>query len=437
MTSFNSSTFTVSDLQSIQEAIILLEPEQFEQAAQLSHQAATETLQWQMYIQGLAMYGFEEWLRDRLKREPINTDHCSLRQPQYAATLGAVCGFQVGEFTLCLITTESVAHEIVTLPRVVLDVPEFAAHFYIVLEVQEELAQLIVRGCLRYDQWLTYQTVLNCSATPDWTYQVPLDAFDADSNHLLFYLRFLEPESLSLPIPADSARSRLISVKSALERSLAELQPNLPLWQQLTWEEGVALLTCPPLLNLWQRSRNAALPTSSRELIALLNWMVEPAINLWQWSQNWLDERMQSLGWSVPRPLIPAGAMRQSTEKMAAAIADLSRAIAIPAHAHYATQTLAPPLQIGAVTWELPEDAWALLLILVAQPGSILPPGIQLQASVTTVLTQVTLAQDDLYLYVLLEGVQTEEFMVTILPPNELPLTLPVFAYRPSITANL
>ncbi|MGV0024907.1 DUF1822 family protein [Phormidesmis priestleyi] len=374
------------DLQTLRESVIPLEPEHFDRALQLSRSAMNEPHQWSTYINGLALCGFVEWLEERATGLAIQENECSLLQPEYASVLDAVCNLVVGGFTLCLVVTESVAKELVTVPRAVVELPEFSAHLYVLLEVQEEQGQIILRGCLRYDQLMQYQQSAHLTTQSDQTYTLPLDWFDPDSSHLLFYLKFLEPSTLVLP-------------------AITPPQSLMPLQQT----------------------------------IAQLTSLNQPIINVWNWSQNLLDATAQALSWSMPQTLTPAFAMRRSLEKVEAAFQDLiqRQEVDIPQHARYAYTTLAgTPFQFCAVTWLIstnqPTQEWALLLILVAQPGKVLPVGTKLQVSTTTVLAEVTLETMDLYLYVLVEGNQDEAFTPTILPANAAPIILPAFICHPN-----
>jgi hypothetical protein len=172
--------------------------------------------------------------------------------------------------------------------------------------------------------------------------------------------------------------------------------------------------------------------------------MSQRALNLWQWSQDVLDETAQALSWSIPRPLTPTIAMRRSTGKVEAALQDIMQhqGIEIPQQARYAyTDLEETPFQLCAVTWLIPSEGtnraesnslqeWALLLILVAQPGKVLPIGSRLQISTKILLAEAVLETNALYLYGLVEGNQDEAFTATILSPNYLPVTLPTFIWN-------
>lgn len=195
------------DLQTLREAVIPLEPEHFELALNLSRAATSEAHQWRTYIKGVAVYGFLEWLEERTTgfAVPPPEDAILPSQTVNHLALDAVCHLVVNGFTLCLIVTESVAQEQVIVPGMMLESPEFVAHLYVLLEVQEEQAQLVLRGCLRYDQLRRSLQEPPYTRQSDLTYPLPLDWFDPDSNHVLFYLQFLDPATLPLPARSQSS----------------------------------------------------------------------------------------------------------------------------------------------------------------------------------------------------------------------------------------
>ncbi|MGI0489141.1 DUF1822 family protein [Pantanalinema rosaneae CENA516] len=417
------------DLLTLQEAVIELEIEQCDRAMHLSQSARTEADQWQAYINLLAIEGLEHWLNTHLDPGAIAASQCWILQPSYAHFLSSVSHLEINGFRLCLIVTESIGEEWIAVPRAVFDVPEFTAHFYVLIEVQEEQAQVIVRGCLRHDQWLQMQQVTNVTVDVSWHYSLALDWFDPDFSHLLAWLRFLAPGSLPLPVAIPSIRQQLAPIQAELAQQLPTLDLNQPIAEQLDWKHGSVLLTCPPLLNVLTQLRTNAEPTTIATHIATtLTQLTQQVVNVWYWSHHTIDRLQFPLDWSMPQLLVTPGAMRRTTDKLTIAIADLiqRQRLTIPTQAQYASHRLAQTnLQVGIVTWLLPDADWALLVILVAEPGSTIPVGTRLQVGVTTILTEVVLTSQDLYLYTLLEGNQTEEFVITILLPNALPLTLP------------
>jgi hypothetical protein len=94
------------------------------------------------------------------------------------------------------------------------------------------------------------------------------------------------------------------------------------------------------------------------------------------------------------------------------------------------------PLRLYAVTWAIPSQPnapeWTLLLILGAQPGSELPPGLKLQVSDRTGILVEQVVEPDTektYLYARVVGTRDEQFLATIVLMNGETLTLPPFAF--------
>ena len=170
--------------------VILLESEYFDQAKNISSQVRDESSQWQIYLNTLALIALEEWLKERISEQSIS---------QTNQITENTCSLKIGEFRVCVIATDNLLHELVYLPKNVVESPELATHFYVVLEVLEEQEKVIFRGCLRYDQLVDYRNHVNLQPQ-DNLYQLPLSLFDTEPNHLLFYCRFLEPTSIPLPV---------------------------------------------------------------------------------------------------------------------------------------------------------------------------------------------------------------------------------------------
>lgn len=142
--------------------VIYLEPEHFEFSREISDKVTDEVHRWQTYLNGLALIGLEEWLRERIPNKTVNRD---MNESE------AVGYLNVGEFKLCPLATEHLLDEVVNLPQNVIEQPELVAHFYVVLEVDEEQEQVIVRGFLRYDQLIDYRRRANLQLLPNGCYR--------------------------------------------------------------------------------------------------------------------------------------------------------------------------------------------------------------------------------------------------------------------------
>ena len=119
----------------------------------------------------MALFAFEEWLYEREPSLTVNTENSSTLQHQYANLIDAVCNLEVGNFQVCLIPSMLLTHEEIAIPRAAIDLPEYTAHFYVVIGVDEELEIAAVIGFLRYDQLLNIIAELQPEA--DWNYYIP------------------------------------------------------------------------------------------------------------------------------------------------------------------------------------------------------------------------------------------------------------------------
>ena len=175
----------------------------------------------------------------------------------------AACNLKVGKFKVCLVAIGTATDEVVALPRAVIDLPEFTAHFYVVVEIIEELEQATIHSFLRYDQLLKRQRSVNLIPEPDWTYNLPLAWFETNVDDLLLYLRCLEPHAIPLPktssLPVSNSRREAVEVLLSQTDSL-----DGELWQVLTWEQGAIMLTTPDLLYSLYNNQKYSYPASDR-----------------------------------------------------------------------------------------------------------------------------------------------------------------------------
>ena len=438
---------------------IALEPANIDRAIQISSLIPHETQQWQTYLNALALFGFEQWLSLRASDIVLESTNSTVLQPQYASVIQAVCNLRAGAFKLCLIATGSLSDDEVIIPQAAIDLPEFAAHFYVLIEIQEEFEQVKIRGFMRRDR-LNYQCN-SCNLQPDedWTYSVPLDWFDSDPDRLLLYLRCLDPAAILLPeIPRDR-QATLSNMQAELETLLPRLQHEC-LWQVLNWQQGTVVLTNEELLDWVKRLQTENFTNQASEnqtelrnyLSDLLNLLTQKTVNVAQWLQDQMDELTQGISWVLMPPTpIPATRSLLSvssigevlpTEEFEGIIRQLANTgIEIPNTARGAYQNIQIAdiaARIYALTWPLlsPENTpeWTLLLVLGSGNNTTLPDSIKLRVSDQSgILVQRTLNRNsmDTYLYVLIAGRWDEKFIATITLPNGAALTLPPFAFRP------
>ncbi|GAA6619707.1 DUF1822 family protein [Scytonema sp. NUACC26] len=200
---------------------VWLEPEHFHQAIQISNQNnMNEAQKWQFYLNSLGLLGFEEWLNARLPEQPIQ------KQTRVIETCAQL---QLAEFKFCVISTEHLLDEMVSIPEDTIYHPEQVAHFYVLMEVSEEQEEAILRGCLRYDRLVTYCT---SDRLQNGSYQLPLSVFDPELNHLLYYYLYLEPSSIPLPVASTE------KVSDKILTYLHETSTKLSQWFQGVCDES-------------------------------------------------------------------------------------------------------------------------------------------------------------------------------------------------------
>ncbi|MEM9543547.1 MAG: DUF1822 family protein [Cyanobacteria bacterium P01_E01_bin.42] len=415
---------------------IALEPEWRVEAQSLSHTVKGEVHQWQTYLNGFAFFAFEQWLSERLPDRPIQRENCTLFQPHLANIFEPVCNLEVGDFSICLITCDGGNNRTISLPKMALDLPQFASHFYILMEIEEEAEQAIVRGVLRYDRWLEFKQNQSLVAKNDWTYRVSLDAFDPEPNHLLSYCRYLDPKAIALPEKRAEFLGNYLGVSETLLTKLRSGDGKL--WDYLSWEQGKVLLTCPEFLQLlYQEQLKENSPakmhtTKERSAIRLQElWalLTQPAIDTARWLEGEIDRATQSLS----RGFAPAYSLCRSgsVDKFEKAISLLKhQGLDIPASACPLYQDLDfedVPLRLCAMVWPLREltpktqlPQWSLLLILGMQTGNYLPNELTLQVSnLTRVLHSPSTDLDEPFLYARVQGHPDQRFVATIISPEQ------------------
>lgn len=446
----------LDDYEALPVEAVELSPAIIDRAVNLGSNIPNEERQWQTYLNVLALGAFEEWLESRATDLTLNREHCSVLQPAVANAIDAVCNLKVNEFKLCLIALGSLSDEEVTLPRAVVDLPEFIPHFYVLVEVQEEREAATIQGFLSYQQLMNRQSRVNLDPEEDWTYQLPLSWFTPDPDQLLLNLRCLESAAIPLPEIQRNRSMQLVEMRSELEALLPELESSdSQLWQVLSWEQGAVVLTNPELLNwvyqlqrqsgeigaIAQEAAAGSMAPIRKHLADTLQLLTQPALNAGRWLLGELDELARELSWVLLPSVAPATSMRSPVEEFVAIVSQLRQTdVEVPPEARGAYRDLrlaGMPLRLYAVTWPLLSDSipeWTLLLVLGATPGSNLPVGLQLRVSDQTgilVEQQLDAQQRNSYFYTRVVGFWDEKFIVTVSLPSGIEQTLPPFSFNP------
>jgi hypothetical protein len=430
------------DFETGQTEAIALTSTSMQQAIQLSRKIPNPKRQWQAYFNILGLFAFTEWVAARVPKISINPENSSILQPQYAHIIEGVCNLQIGDFKICLLAVGSLTDDEIYFPRPALEIPEFTAHFYVVVEVLEEIATATILGFMRYDQLIERFRQINLLADPDWTYPLPWNWFNDNIDDLLLYFRCLESRAIILPDPPVRRPVSLSAIQAKLFSILPALKSGeVEIWQLISWEQATEILTNLPLLN-WLH----------QELISVNQTpnLTQKILNVGLWLRDEIDDLARELSWvllpafnSERLGLAGATAMRSSIEELEAIVTQLERrgtAISPAARGACKNFNLASiTLRLYALSWPLlsteniPE--WKLLLILGGSPtGTHLPNGVKIQVSDNdSLLVEQVLSPNTIepYLYSLVVGTWDEQFTVTITLNNGVSLTLPPFAFRP------
>ena len=181
--------------------IINLESEEFTRALKISQKVTDERGKWQTYLNALALLGFVEWLQEQIPNTKINTEQSSIFQSVPKTITNTVHNLQVGAFKLCLIVVSNLQNESITLASNAIKTIELASHFYVLIQVLEEEAELIVHGFIRHDEIMKYHKSFDKSMEEhcNTDFNISVSYFDPEVNNLLLCTRFLKADAIPLP----------------------------------------------------------------------------------------------------------------------------------------------------------------------------------------------------------------------------------------------
>ncbi len=233
----SNSTICLIDTQKMRRKlspkVVWLEPEHFDEARVISEnnfRQFDEINEWKIYLNALALLGFEKYLKERNPNIKIYPDRS-------ANAIDDVCYLSIGEFRLCLISVDNLIDDFVTVPAKLITSAKMAAHFYVLVEVLEEEEQLNIHGFLRYDELFKYSQTPDFQFQPDGSYKLLLSLFDTELNNLLLYTRFLSPSAIKLPI-AVTSNNTVIEAVTQVKTQVGKALVNLGKWCDGVFEEG-------------------------------------------------------------------------------------------------------------------------------------------------------------------------------------------------------
>ena len=403
-------------------------PEHFQKAAKLSQSIPLLQQRWQVYLSALSALGFEEWLKQRANDLKIDINSASIWRSAYANLCSAACNIKVGGFQICLLTASNFMNEH-SAPFAVFDIPELTAHFYILVQVNEEQNQIEISGFINYQQFCDYQALAQLKINSDWNYNIPEAWFNPDANTLLLNLRCLDANAIQLPIATTTKENDIHLLRQKLNNLKSQLQIRYPS-ELLTIQEAKILLSDSDLINwVYKFSKPSAL---------------QPLINVGNWFNNQIDEITQELGWMLmPLPVFSqfrsSGifSLQESFEQIRGALEQ--KGVDIPSTARGAFRDLeceAGSLRLYAITWvlemsEKPEE-WMLLIAVGSKPETEMPRNLQLEVSdeIQQLFSQSLEKINQEILYSQVIGNFGEKFWVTVTADNEFVFEIPPFGLQ-------
>lgn len=180
----------LQDEEASQLETIVLSSHQIDQALQWSESISHPSKQWQVYLNSLAILGFQQWLQTRV--------------PKLTCALLPNHNLQVGAFQISVAMMGSLTDDWVSVSRSGIENPE--AHFYVLVEVLEEVQSVRVCGYLRQDELVKRRQAESLEPEGERSDLLPLDWFDFNVDRLLLYVQYLEPAAIPL---VASSRKRL------------------------------------------------------------------------------------------------------------------------------------------------------------------------------------------------------------------------------------
>lgn len=432
---------------------IILTPEQSAWALALSQatrqaecqtNAISEEQVWQLYLQGMALQGVQEWLTKRAPQLSMQSpwggdvSHAldaldALGDPEAIATLSqqlaatpdpvlALSQMRIGKFHTTLVTTDSSENPEVAIPRAAISPgPEDGledatggategaiappSQFYILVEVLEELEQIRVAAYLRHDQLVASGVFATLEQPPVedglslcW---LNTDWFTPDPDRLLLELQCLEPAAIY--------QSETLAETS----TIPETSPLTP-----------AAVT--PAV------------TPAQLLLETTEKLSQRAINVSLWLRDQLDQVAQEFDWILLPPQAAFRAVRSPVEEYDTLRNNLAdQGIRIPPQARAAHRELLwgnLELHLYVVIWHndfASLDLESNLMIILSTPTDVaMPVGTRLlvrDEQVLLVEAEMRQASAEAYLYAQVGGIQGEMFWVEIELPGAARLRLPPF----------
>lgn len=444
---------TSSLLGSLYQETVELKAEYFAEAARVASPLTSRAQRSKVRLHMLALKGFESWLSSQATALPFAVSECSLYSPAIANVVSAACHVKLGEFKICLIATQDIAQEVVSVPRAVVELGEFSAHFYILMQIVEEEGVMVFRGMMRQDHLANYlQQTSQLKTLPNWTYLMPLSLFDTRINRLPLSAAYLDPMSLEQHacVP-QNALTNSASIPSFTEVWTYLQAADTPVWKSMSWEKGAAILRSPQLLALmlqYQQRPDLRL-TLKEQTERLLQTLRRPVANATLWLQRGLDDFSRSLGFcEQEKTLIPqqmpmcttpfercqniVNLLRENELPVPTEIRVISYSMAVQQrHFMFCIIPIEPVSERPSSQLNSADVSWRFLAIVIPNdPGDKLPIGTQLSIrSQNTILAEPSLQLETSFLYAMVDGSNDAPIEASVTLMGESSHTVPAFNF--------
>lgn len=348
-------------------ATITLDDDQIEAAIELARPITDPDRQWQVYLNALALAGFEAWLTMRSPDLPFNSQACPLFKSDPADRLPIATNLRVGQLRVATVAIS--LNSILSIPSAVIGQTQAQSDYYVALDTIEEEGLVTIAGFISDRQLRAQIGTSQPDANGD--YNLPFRSLNPDLAEFLLYARCLQPT--------------LAPVSAAAE---------LP-------------------------------QTSTLETIA------QRVINMGDWFQGALDDVARELSWVLLPALAPATVeFRSLTTDRSTPASELevirtqlqeNQQLNIPSTAKAACcgfQLGGCSLRKYVLVWEIDSSdtpiEYNFLVAITPVDGEFLPQGLELKVTDKSQLLATSQADIDTNLFAHLSGDVEDIFEVTV-----------------------
>lgn len=368
------------DFYPLDEESLQLTQQQITKASEASELVTNNELKWQVYLNMLGLAGFENWLEDRSDNLRVDDSKCSLLS---TPSIAAAEGLQVREFKICTVAVGSIDEDFISVPKSILIDSSKAAHFYVFIQVLEEIAQTSILGFIRYDQLKAKMESEPLEQFSDGTCDLAREWLTSDSDELLLYLRCLDSSVIVLP--------EVELIKQVEKKGVAD---------------G-------------------------------LNLIKEVVIDTSQWLNNTLDRVSESLMARLLPNTLEFSPLRSNPlgfKEILDAVKNDGR-IEIPDSVSKVTYPIEGGFALNILVWKIPnsQDEWSLLSIITSIQEQNLPLQLSLKIHDDAKLIDIQTVTKEFtpYLYICAIGDYSESFKVSVSNAEDKTLSSLTFILKP------